>query len=36
MCISRNYSSMIEVTGSSNYGHGICCKPNVTTGICAP
>ena len=26
MCIDRNYLSMISITGSSNSGHGICCK----------
>ena len=36
MCASKNLQSMSEVTGSSNNGHGICCKPNYNQSICAP
>lgn len=28
MCIDDQQQSMILVTGSSNYGHAICCKPD--------
>lgn len=27
-CHDENNNSMIQVTGSSNAGHGICCKPD--------
>ena len=36
MCIRKDYLSMIYITGSSNYGHGICCKPGYNEGLCAP
>ena len=26
MCHNKDYSSMMKVTGSSNKGHGVCCK----------
>ena len=26
-CHDLNHKSMIKVTGSSNYGHAVCCKP---------
>lgn len=35
MCGKKDGSSNIAVTGSSNQGHGICCKPdNVTDSHC--
>ena len=27
MCIRKDGGSMIQYTGSSNRGHGLCCKP---------
>ena len=33
-CHDKNHKSMILATGSSNYGHGICCKPNYDMGHC--
>ena len=36
MCIKSDYSSMIAETGSSNRGHGICCKTWYEEGLCAP
>ena len=33
-CHDKNHKSMVLATGSSNYGHGICCKPNYSEGIC--
>ena len=27
MCHDKDHQSMIRVTGSSNFGHGVCCKP---------
>ena len=27
MCHDTDYSSMMLTTGSSNFGHAICCKP---------
>jgi hypothetical protein len=35
MCHNKNYDSMILETGSSNFGHGICCKPGYNEGYCA-
>ena len=35
MCHDKNYDSMIVETGSSNFGHGICCKPGFNDGFCA-
>jgi len=35
MCGKADGSSVISVSGSSNQGHGICCKPdNVTDKHC--
>jgi len=34
MCHSTDYSSMLLVTGSSNFGHGVCCKPGYTGEHC--
>jgi len=35
ICGKKDGSSNIAVTGSSNQGHGICCKPdNVTDSHC--
>ena len=34
-CRHKSNKSMIKVTGSSNIGHGICCKPDVFTGECS-
>lgn len=36
MCHDTDYSSMFKVTGSSNRGHGICCKPNYSGDHCGP
>lgn len=27
-CHDSNHQSMFLITGSTNYGHGICCKPD--------
>ena len=35
MCVSRDNSAMIDYTGSTNYKHGICCKPGVTSNVCS-
>lgn len=35
MCFRMDGKSMMLETGSSNRGHGICCKPNATEGICS-
>ena len=32
-CHHYNHSSMIKATGSSNFGHGMCCKPHFTGEI---
>jgi hypothetical protein len=29
MCHKHDYSSMISMTGSSNFAHGICSKPDI-------
>ena len=34
MCHADDYTSMIRVTGSSNIGHGVCCKPDYTGDHC--
>ena len=34
LCHHDTHKSMILFTGSSNYGHGICCKPDNFDGIC--
>ena len=34
MCHKNDYTSMMQVTGSSNFGHGICCKPESTHENC--
>jgi len=35
MCGMKDGSSVIAVNGSSNQGHGVCCKPdNVTDNHC--
>jgi hypothetical protein len=34
MCHDDNYKSMIAVTGSSNWGHGVCCKPDFNGEHC--
>ena len=34
MCHDRDHKSMIKVTGSSNFGHGVCCKPGSTNEHC--
>ena len=34
MCILKDGGSMISYTGSSNSGHGLCCKPGFTEGDC--
>ena len=36
MCHDTDYSSMFKVTGSSNRGHGICCKPDYNGKHCGP
>ena len=33
-CHHRNHENLIRITGSSNYGHGICCKPNYKGKYC--
>ena len=33
-CHDVNHGSMIRVTGSSNYGHGVCCKPDYAGEHC--
>jgi len=33
-CHEKNYGSMFSVTGSSNYGHGLCCKPDYNGQHC--
>jgi len=35
MCIDQNYQSMIRETGSSNRGHGICCKSDFYGQYCS-
>jgi hypothetical protein len=34
MCHDKDNASMISTTGSSNKGHGICCKPDYTGDHC--
>ena len=34
MCHDENYASMMKVTGSSNFGHGVCCKPDYNGEHC--
>jgi len=34
MCHDNDYSSMLAITGSSNPGHGICCKPGFEGENC--
>jgi len=34
MCHDKDHSSMLQVTGSSNRGHGVCCKPGFTGQHC--
>ena len=34
MCHPRNYQSIMLLTGSSNFGHSICCKPDYTGNNC--
>ena len=34
MCHDNDYGSMLAVTGSSNPGHGICCKPGYEGPNC--
>ena len=34
MCHDTLYGSMITSTGSSNPGHGLCCKPDSTDPKC--
>jgi len=33
-CHSKTYGSMMSITGSSNYGHGLCCKPDYNGANC--
>ena len=33
-CHDKNHESMVLVTGSSNYGHGVCCKPDFESEHC--
>lgn len=34
MCITEDYSSMFMETGSTNPGHGVCCKVDSEDGAC--
>ena len=34
MCHDKDYSSMMRVTGSSNKGHGVCCKTDYEGKHC--
>ena len=34
MCTRKDQGSMISITGSSNRGHGICCKPEYQGEFC--
>lgn len=34
MCHPRNYQSIMILTGSSNFGHSICCKPEYKGKNC--
>lgn len=36
MCHDKDYSSMFRVTGSSNFGHAVCCKPDYEGQHCSP
>ena len=36
MCHDTDHSSMFQITGSSNRGHGVCCKPNFKGTHCGP
>ena len=36
MCIKPDYTSMMAVTGSSNFGHGLCCRNGYNEGFCSP
>lgn len=33
-CHDKDHGSMISVTGSSNFGHGVCCKPGYSGEHC--
>ena len=33
-CHDKNHESMIKVTGSSNSGHAVCCKPDYSGEHC--
>ena len=33
-CVDKNYNSMILQTGSSNRGHGLCCKMDYFGELC--
>ena len=33
-CVRKNGISMIQITGSSNRAHGICCKPDFFGQYC--
>lgn len=33
-CHDKDHDSMAKVTGSSNFGHGVCCKPDYTGEHC--
>lgn len=35
-CHDKTYQSMMMVSGSSNRGHGICCKPDFNGEHCSP
>lgn len=34
VCSSRNNTSIIQITGSSNFGHAVCCKPEYNGDMC--
>jgi len=34
MCHDENHANMNKITGSSNAGHAICCKPDYKEGLC--
>ena len=36
MCHDVDHGSMIAKTGSSNSGHGVCCRQDYNEGVCAP
>ena len=33
-CVDKNYKSMMALTGSSNRGHGLCCKTSSNSYPC--